>query len=85
MELPIMTISELTDRASAFAGNLATRLEDVNAKYSIADMTPEEQEIFAKTIRSMSHDQAPSHFIPVFERLFFAYMASRYVIVPDQP
>jgi hypothetical protein len=41
-------------------------------------------EFLEKTFGGNIPGPAPQGFIPAFERLFFAYMASRYVIMPDQ-
>jgi hypothetical protein len=80
MELPTIPASRVTGMASHFARRLAAELEDVNRKYPIAKGL--EQENY-ETIAQAYADANPANAVPVFERLFLSYMASRYVIVPD--
>jgi hypothetical protein len=84
-ELPTIRVSELTGKAAAFAHELATELDALNQEHPTAEMGPKEKEFLEKTFGGNIPGPIPQQFIPVFERLFLAYMASRYVIVPDQP
>jgi hypothetical protein len=83
--LPTIRISEVTRRAAEFARNLVAKLEAINEAYPVAHLSPTDQKIFEELSRGKPIGPAPSELVPVFERLFFAYMASRYVIVPDRP
>jgi hypothetical protein len=83
-ELPSIRASELTGKATTFAYELAAELDALNQQYPTAEMSPKEKEFLEKTFGGNIPGPVPQQFIPVFERLFFAYMASRYVIVPDQ-
>jgi len=83
--LPTITISELAQRAHNFAHTLAVELEGVNQKYPAAELGPQFQDIVAQAHAGTLPGPTPADSIPMFEQLFYAYMASRYVIVPDQP
>jgi hypothetical protein len=81
-ELPTITASELMNRAASFARDLVTQLDALNQEYPIAEMSSKEKE----TIKKLSINDfgpSPQQFTLVFERLFFAHMASRFVVVPD--
>jgi hypothetical protein len=84
-ELPTIRASELASKAASFASDLAAQLDALNQEYPTAEMSPKDKEFLEKTFGGNIPGPVPQQFIPVFERLFFAYMASRYVIVPDQP
>jgi hypothetical protein len=82
-ELPTIRASELAGKAATFAHELAAELDALNLEYPTAEMSPRDKETLEKTFNGNVPGPVPQQFIPVFERLFFAYMASRYVIVPD--
>jgi len=82
-ELPTIRASELTSKAASFASDLAGQLDALNQKYPTAELDPQEKEFLEKAFSGNIPGPEPKQLIPVFERLFFAYMASRYVIVPD--
>jgi len=82
-QIPTITVSEVAGRAEAYAKSLASNLESLNAKFFHAVLDERNQEIFQKFSGNMDLEPMPAQFIPVFERLFFTYMASRYIIVPD--
>jgi hypothetical protein len=46
-------------------------------------MSPTEKAFLETTFGSNIPGPEPKQFIPVFERLFFASMASRFVVIPD--
>jgi hypothetical protein len=83
MELPTITASRLAELASNFAQTLAGKLEDINRKYPAAVLDPEFQDIVAQAHAGTLPGPPPAELIPVFEQLFYAYMASRFVIIPD--
>jgi hypothetical protein len=85
VELPTITVSELAGKASKFAHELAAELDAVNEKYPEAVLSPKDKETLETNFKGNVPGPVPQQFISVFERHFFAYMASRYVIVPDQP
>ena len=80
-ELPTITASELMNRAASFAHDLVTQLDALNQEYPTAEMSSKEKETLKKTSNDLG--PAPQQFTSVFERLFFAHMASRFVVVPD--
>jgi hypothetical protein len=82
-ELPTIRASELAGKATIFANEFAAQLDALNQEYPTADLIPKDKETLAKNFGGKIPGPEPKQFIPVFERLFFAYMASRYVIVPD--
>jgi len=82
-ELPTIRVSELVSKAASFANDLAAQLDALNQEYPTAEMSPKEKEFLEKTFGGNIPGPEPKRFIPVFERLFLNYMASRYVIVPD--
>jgi hypothetical protein len=82
-ELPTIRASELMSRAANFARDFAARLDALNEEYPTAEMSQKDKEFLEKTLGDRDLGPAPHRFIPVFERLFLTYMASRYVIVPD--
>jgi hypothetical protein len=84
MELPTITASELAYRAVEFANHLAEKLRDVNQKYPTAVLGPEFNDIMAQARMGTLPGPTPAESIPIFEQLFYAYMASRYVIIPDK-
>jgi hypothetical protein len=46
-------------------------------------MSPEAREFLEKTFGSSIPGPTPHELIPVFERLFYRYIASRWVIIPE--
>ena len=83
LELPTIKASELVDKAASFACELAAQLDALNQEHPTAEMSPKEKEVLEKTFGGNIPGPFPQQFIPAFQRLFFTYMASRYVIVPD--
>jgi hypothetical protein len=82
-ELPTIRASELAEKATMFAHELAAELDALNEQYPTAVLSPKDKETLEKNFKGNVPGPAPQQFIPVFKRLFFTYMASRYVIVPD--
>jgi hypothetical protein len=98
-QFPSMKASELSPIAKEFATNLIARLESVNLqygtavleretaepilKYQIPKLGPEVPETPLTPASEIFPDLSPRAARQIFEQLFFAYMASRYVIVPD--
>jgi hypothetical protein len=82
-ELPTIRASELVSKAASFASDLAGQLDALNQKYPTADLDPQEKEFLEKNFSGNLPGPEPKQFIPVFERLFFTYMASRFVVIPD--
>ena len=85
MELPTREASRATLLASSLAHQLAGRVENVNMKYPAAEPDPGFGDIVAQAHAGTLPGPTPTESIPTFERLFLVLMASRYVIVPDQP
>jgi hypothetical protein len=81
-ELPTITASELVNRAASFARVLASTLDTLDEKYPNAEMSPKEKETLKK-ISISDFGPSPQQFMSVFERLFLAYMASRFAVIPD--
>jgi hypothetical protein len=82
-ELPTIRASELAGKAASVASDLATRLDALNREYPTAEMSPKEKTFLETTFGGNIPSPEPKQFFPVFERLFFAYMASRFVVIPD--
>jgi hypothetical protein len=82
-ELPTITASDLASRALSFARDLATRLDALNQAYPTAVLSAPDQAYLEHTCGSTVPGPVPQQYVPVFEELFIAYMASRYVIMPD--
>ena len=82
-ELPVIRTSELVDKAASFARDLAAQLDMLNQQYPTAEMSSKEKEALKKALGDRDLSPDPQQFTPVFERLFLAYMASRFVVVPD--
>jgi hypothetical protein len=82
-ELPMIRASELVDKAASFARDLVARLDALNQKYPTAEMSPKEKGTLEKTLGDHDLAPVPQQFTSVFERLFFAHMASRFVVIPD--
>jgi hypothetical protein len=85
MGLPSMKASQATELASRFARHLAAELDGVNRKYPAAELGSEFQDIMAQAHAGTLPGPTPADCVPIFEQLFYTYMASQYVIVPDQP
>ena len=85
MELPTMNASHATALASRLAYQLAREIDNINMKYPAAELDPEFQDIVIQAHAGTLPGPTPADAIPTFERLFLAFIASRYVIVPDQP
>jgi hypothetical protein len=83
--LPTITASQVAELASRFARQLADRLGDINRQYPAAELDPEFQDIIDQARARTLRGPTPAEAIPTFERLSLAFIASRYVIVPDQP
>jgi hypothetical protein len=82
-QIPTIRVSEVAARAEGYAKSLASNLEGLNVQFSHPVLDTHGQEIFQKISGNMDLEPMPAQFIPVFERLFFTYMASRYIIIPD--
>jgi hypothetical protein len=82
---PTITASRATDLASRLARQLAASLDDINRQYPVANLGPEFQDIIDHARAGTLPGPTPTDAIPTVERLFLAFLASRYVIVPDQP
>jgi len=83
--LPTIRVSEVAERATAFARQLAAKLEAINEAHSAAHLSVSAQEVLEKTSGGQPLGPSPFELVPTFERLFFTHIASRYVIVQDQP
>jgi hypothetical protein len=81
-ELPTMNASTLERVAASFASHLSLRLETVNREYPVADIPPEGTETLENNLSDGG--PTPREYIPVFKELFYAYMMTQYVIVPDK-
>jgi hypothetical protein len=82
-ELPTIRASELAGKAITFAHELVAKLDALNEEHPTAEMSPIDKESLEKTFGGNISGPAPHQFIPIFERLFFTYMASRFVVIPD--
>jgi hypothetical protein len=82
-ELPVIRTSELVDKATSFARDLINQLDALNQEYPTAEMSQKEKEVVKKALGDRDVGPVPQQFTSVFERLFLAYMASRFVVVPD--
>jgi hypothetical protein len=82
--LPTITMSELRDRAAGFAKHLAEQLEKLN-RDSHAVLPPEAQ----KYVEGVPDEQilrpTPFEYQSLFESVFCRYIASHYIIIPDEP
>ena len=85
MDLPTIGATQATELASRFAQTLAEKLDDINRQYPTANLEPEFQDIIDQARAGTLPGPTPADSIPTFERLFLLFIASRYVIVPDQP
>jgi hypothetical protein len=83
--LPTITAGQVAELASRFARQLADRLGDINRQHPAAELDPEFQDIIDQARARTLRGPTPAEAIPTFERLFLAFIASRYMIVPDQP
>jgi hypothetical protein len=82
-EFPTISVSELAGKAAKFAHELAAELDALNQKYPNAVLSPKDKEVLETNFKGNLPGPVPQQFISVFEQTFFAYMASRYVIVRD--
>ena len=82
-ELPTIRAAEFAGKAPIFANDLVAQLDALNQEYPTADLSPKDKETLEKNFSGNVPGPAPHQFISVFERLFFAYMASRFVVIPD--
>ena len=78
-----MNVSTLEGAAASFVLHLSLNLEAINREYPTADIPSEAIEALVKDPSGVG--PTPREYAPVFKELFYAYMATRYVIVPDQP
>jgi hypothetical protein len=81
-ELPTIRATELAKKATIFANEIIVQLNALNEEYPTAQMSQDDKETLEKNFSGNLPGPRPQEFISVFERLFFAYMASRFVIVP---
>jgi hypothetical protein len=81
--IPTINISELHERASAFALDLSNRLERFNRDHPRPKLSKKAVEYLDKTYGDTIPGPTPKAFTPVFERMFYGYMGSQYAIIPD--
>jgi hypothetical protein len=81
--LPTITVNELQERAAGFAKDLVEKLEKINL-YSNAILTPEAQSYVDALPPEQNFHPAPSDYQHIFENQFYLYIASHYMIVPDE-
>jgi hypothetical protein len=81
--LPRITVSELQGKAAGFAKDLVEKLEKINL-HSDAILTPEAQRYVEALPPEQIGHPASSAYQHVFENLFRRYIASHYIIVPDE-
>jgi len=81
--LPTITMGELRERSGGFAKELIEKLEKINL-HSNTILPPEAQ----KYVEALPPEQivhpSLSSYQHVFENLFCRYIASHYIIVPDE-
>jgi hypothetical protein len=86
MELQTIPAGRAIELAADLADHLAKELEGVNQKYPGPGRLAEASHDLLMWAYSRAQDgPTPSDSVPVFKRLFLTYIASKYVIVPDQP
>lgn len=81
--LPTMKASELTEKATNFAKDLAERLEDFNREHPEPEISEEEWSYIREQFGGKIPGPTPTELIPTFEEIFCSYIASRYVIIPE--
>jgi hypothetical protein len=84
MKLQTITAGRAIELAAGLAHQLAGELDGVNQKYPGASgLGQESHDILTQAHAGTLPGPTPSDSVPVFERLFLTYIASKYVIVPD--
>jgi hypothetical protein len=85
MDPQTITAGRAIEVAANLARQLAGELDGVNQKYpSARGLGQESHDILMHAYAGTLPGLTPSDSAPVFERLFLMYIASKYVIVPDQ-
>jgi hypothetical protein len=81
--LPMITVSELQERAAGFANDLVEKLEKINL-HSNATLTPEARTYVDALPPEQIFHPSPSEYRHIFENVFCRYIASHYIILPDE-
>ena len=73
-ECPSISVDELEKKATAFAGEITIRLDQLNSQFPVPDL----EEPWDGPVP----EPHPSQFQSRFKAVFYRYMASRQIFVP---
>jgi hypothetical protein len=73
-DCPSISVDELEKQATAFAGDITIRLEQLNSQFPSPDIEEPRD--------GPEPEPRPSHFQARFKDIFYRYMASRQLVVP---
>lgn len=81
--LPTMKVSEVAAKAAEFADILASELEALNQKYPVPQLEQDVKDYLQKTFPGGVSGPNPKDYRGTFELIFWRYIASRCVIIPE--
>ncbi|MGH8059679.1 MAG: hypothetical protein ACREOH_20975, partial [Candidatus Entotheonellia bacterium] len=76
-------VTEVAAKAAEFANILASELEALNQKYPVAHLEQEAKDSLQRTIPGGVSGPNPEDYKGTFELIFWRYIASRCVIIPE--